>query len=186
MAAYSGEVFAERAYLAGVPAQVVAHKCRNWGLRPQRSADLADEAAAEAYSRSLTRCFENEDHYRAWVTQTALNYTVDKLRRESRSQSLTWIVPEVVGASNPHSVAVGLAEGLATLAEDERNLLTLTYEEDLTLDQIARRIAIGGDGSPNAKRLRIKRKRDDAQRKLRKYLIDNGYWHERQRPNMVD
>ena len=182
MAGYSGEVFAERAYIAGIPARIVAHKCGNWGLSPARAADLAEEAAAEAYYRSLTHCFANWDHYRGWITETALNYAIDKLRRASRSQSLTWVAPTADGSSDHDSLAAGLAEGMAALAEEERALLKLTYDEELTLDQIAGRVAAEDKGSLNAKRLRIKRKRDEALRKLRAYLVKNGYWNDRRPP----
>jgi RNA polymerase sigma factor (sigma-70 family) len=174
MAAYSGEVFAEDAYLAGIPARTVRHKGRNWGLSFSRAEDLAEDAAAEAYHRSLTHCFHNEEHYRAWVTQTAINLAIDKLRRESRSQSLTWLVMSNE-ASDHERIAAILAGGLATLAQDERELLTLTYEEGWTLDQIARLVTVPEAGSPNARRLRVKRKRDQALRKLKTYLVQLGY-----------
>jgi DNA-directed RNA polymerase specialized sigma subunit len=182
MAAYSGEVFAARAYQAGIPARIVYQKYRNWGMNHQRAVELADDAAAEAYYRSLTHCFHSEEHYQAWVAKTALHFVIDKLRRESRSQALTWIASLADRASDQGLDANAVAAGLATLASDERILLTMTFEEDLTLDEIAGHVAASDPGSPTAKRLRIKRKRDRALSKLKAYLVKQGYCDNRPAP----
>jgi len=170
----SGRQFADAAFLDGVPASSVFLKCRNWGLMTRRATDVAEEASAEAYRRSLAEDFNNADHYRAWITRTAINVAIDILRAGSRSWPLGEFDRAQVSGTETGFADRVLEAALATLPEDDRVIVSMTFEQGLTLDEIAEQISALADGSPNAKRLRIKRRRDAALRQLRVYLEEHG------------
>jgi DNA-directed RNA polymerase specialized sigma24 family protein len=165
-----GQDFAERAFRDGIPLGAVALACRNWGLPYRRAADLAEQAASEAHCRALDREFDGEDHYRAWVTRTAVNCAVDLLRQANRARSLPPDVPGFLPRSDAGPDAADLAEAMSLLSEEDRDILHMTFVENLTLDEIADRTPSAGPGSANARRLRVKRRRDVALERLREYL----------------
>lgn len=163
------------AYRDEVPARAVAHKCRNWGISRARAEQLAAEASGEAHFRSLGQSFQNERHYRGWVTLTAINFTIDGLRAGARSRSLNWVASADKGTQEADCINQWLEEGLATLDDLERSLVRMTFEDGLTLNEICR-IFEKTQGEPtNAGRLRIKRRRDRALKKLRDFLIRHGF-----------
>jgi DNA-directed RNA polymerase specialized sigma24 family protein len=171
-----GEAFIERAYEDQIPFMAVRFKCRNWGVAEARAIEIAEEASAEAYKRSLTRCFFNEDHYRAWVTKTATHYAADVLRRDTRNRPCAWLDLQAPSETTNDATAEAiLAAGLETLSDEERDLLDMTYNRGLTLDEIAFQLHRDETGSPNAKRLRAKRRRDGALWKLRVFLKKHGF-----------
>jgi len=163
------DLLIEEAFLENIPAAAVFLKCRNWGLVASRAVDIAEESSAEAYRRSLGRRYNDAPHYRSWITRTALNIAVDLLREQGRSIHLD------VESQCPDSVRMprkgdDLSEGLSLLDPLERAIVDLTFEDDMTLDEIAVRLYPADHRSPNAKRLRIKRLRDRALDKLRLFL----------------
>jgi RNA polymerase sigma factor (sigma-70 family) len=170
MAAALGRSFAEQAFRDGIPVGAVLLKCRNWGVSGPRAAHVAEEAAAEAYRRALDRPFEGDAHFRAWVTRAALNVAVDILRREARARAVPLADRLAAPPSGGESDAALVEAGLARLPAEEREIVRLTFEEGLTLDEIADRVLPPGGGSANARRLRVKRKRDVALERLRGYL----------------
>ncbi len=172
----SGRAFTERVFLKGVPRRAVEVRCRAFGLCSDRARDLAEEAAAEAHRRAIVRCFTSEDHYSKWVTRTALNFAIDKIRRMTRERTVIWIVASTREITSEAEVdRETLRKALSILSDEERRVLTLTFDEGLTLDQIADTVDFGAIISPNAKRLRIKRMRDDALCKLRRFLVERLY-----------
>ena len=172
MSVKTNELWMQEAFLENIPAAAVYLKCRNWGIVTAKAIDLAEECAAEAYRRSIGRHYSDASHYRAWLTRTAVNVAVDLLREQSRTIPLD-------SAELPHSGlresihrTEDIAEGMQTLAPQERLIVDLTFDENLTLDEIAAQLYPGDQGSSNAKRLRIKRLRDLALHKLRVFLSE--------------
>lgn len=174
MAAGLGRSFAEQAFREGIPVGAVVLRCRNWGVAGPRAAEVAEEAAAEAYRRALDRPFDSAAHFRAWVTRAALNVAVDVLRRETRRRTVPLGEHLAAPPHAPEAEAAPVAACLARLPTEEREIVRLTFEEGLTLDEIAERVLPPGDGSANARRLRVKRKRDIALDQLRRYLVGYG------------
>jgi RNA polymerase sigma factor (sigma-70 family) len=166
--------YVEAALREGIPSEMILLKCRNWGVTATRAAAIAEEASAEAYLRALEQSFDSETHYRAWVSRTALNFAVDLLRRGSRTRPLGTTDLAAPSTRAPVNTAT-LSECLEKLDEEQQQILRMTYEEGLTLDEIALRLLPSEGGSANARRLRIKRKRDVALRQLRRYLESCGF-----------
>lgn len=150
-----GKTFVEKAVADGVPRLAVLLKCRNWGIPSGRSADIAEEAAAEAHRRSLPRQFRDSNHYRAWVTRAAINVAIDLLGRQSRLVCCTWIAELGFDPHRSNELKEVLADASANLTDRQRLLLNLSYDLGLTLNAIAERPLPEAAGSPNAKRLRI-------------------------------
>jgi DNA-directed RNA polymerase specialized sigma24 family protein len=171
MAASSIREFAEHAVRDQVPWRAVLQKCRHWSVRPDRAAQIADEAAAEAFCRSLRFQFESEARYRCWITRTALNFAVDLLRAEARTRSLPPLDFAVLAATPNVNVDVSreLASAIAQLTDEEKGIIQWSLD-GLTLDEMAEKMYPNDTASPNAKRLRIKRTRDIALRHLRDYF----------------
>ena len=165
----TGQSFLTRAFRDRVPIGGVGARCRNWGVLHGRAMDIAEEAAAEAYCRVLGRSFGSEDHFRAWLTRIAMNIAVDLLRA-SRTRSASSLAAMAAPMPASDLDTADLAECLGKLAEEEQRILRMTFEEKLTLDQIADQILPPNEGTANARRLRIKRRRELALRRLRCYL----------------
>lgn len=174
MHAASGRDFIEDAFIVGVPSAAVFKKCRIWGVPRDRAAEIANESASEAYGRAIERVFSNSDHFRAWVTRTAVNLAIDRLRRDARTVSLN----ESFEPRQPFQAAELdndlYSRALESLSEQDRMILRWTYQESLTLDEMARRLFPDSDTSKNAQRLRIKRQRDAAIEKIRVFLSQNS------------
>lgn len=175
MCALSGRCFVGAATIANVPYSAVVARCLGKRIPLSRASEIAKEASAEAYRRSLEHEFSNFAHYCRWVRRTACNYAVDLLRQESKAVSLTWI-EELESQTNDGSKNRELVlQGLESLSERDRLILKMTYEDELTLDEIVERLLPKEDGSANAKRLRIVRSRDAALATLRSFLLNHGY-----------
>lgn len=170
MAPPNGKAFVEGALVDGIPRLAVLLKCRNWGIPTSRAADIAEEASAEAYQRSLDQSFNDANHFRAWVTRTAVNAAIDLLRQQSKAVSFSLIAEFGIAPKRDNEIKDALDDALRSLTRHEQELVALTYEHGLTLDAIAERLMSNEGGSANAKRLRIKRQRDEAIRKLRHRL----------------
>jgi RNA polymerase sigma factor (sigma-70 family) len=160
----------EECYRAQIPAAAVFLRCCNWGLLPQRATQLAEEAAAESYRRSLRQQFNDATHFRNWVTVVASNYATDRLRKDGRTVSLDNEC--AYSRSGPSELLQELAEGLEQLSPQERLAINLTYQHDQTLDEIAAEMYPNDSRTVNAKRLRVKRVRDRAIAKLRLFLSE--------------
>lgn len=170
-----GQAFVEKAVTDGIPRLAVQLKCRNWGIPSDRAADIAEEASAEAYQRSLDQRFNDANHFRAWVTRSAINAAIDLLRQQSRFISCNWLAELGFDYQLHNELKDVLAAALESLTNRQRLLLDLSYDVGLTLDEIAKRLPPGGSGSPNAKRLRIKRERDQALTILRAFFSQHGF-----------
>lgn len=171
-----GNKFVEATFQAGVPFKTVRLRCRNWGISETCAIQIADESSAEAYQRSLQGEFNDEAHFRAWVTRTAINVAVDLLRKQNRTVGIGWIGELAARAGNAEVNRELILRGIESLTQREQLILAMTYEEGLTLDEMVVRLFPDDvQSSANAKRLRVKRCRDAALITLRSYLLQHGF-----------
>lgn len=166
--------FSERAYREGVPIGAAYVLCRNRGLLPQAAAQLAEEAAAEAHRRALVHdAFNDYQHFCNWLAVTAQNWVRDQFRRR-RPLPLPdhdgWACATAEAEDWEEEALLRLRECLARLRPADQEVLRLTFLDRLTLDEAAAVLEPNGKGSPNARRLRIMRRRDVAIRRLRDYF----------------
>lgn len=161
-----GIEYAAAAFRDQVPISVLKLKCRFWCTSSGRAEDLAEEATAEAFRKSLTIDFEGQQHYRAWITRTAINAAIDIVRREAYLQAYTSQV-RLESSSTQNSSSSDLHTALESLTEEFQTLLKLTFFERLTLEELSERLLPDDTRTPNAKRLHIKRRRDLALAELR-------------------
>jgi len=145
---------------------------------------LAEEVAWD----SLTRAFEklNEDpHYfdernlTEWSSQLAGWRALDRLRKRSRTSSLVGD-PFEDGNGVARTVDRGrevtqvlVWECLQRLDVDDRDLLCASYYDDLSDQAIG--AARYADGTDTARGLRVWRRRQKAQARLRDLLLEAGY-----------
>ena len=170
---HKGRLFVEQACQEGIPIGAVVVLCRNRGLNHAAALELAEEAAAEAYTRSLDHDFESYVHCCNWLARTALNWAIDRLRQHHRTRPIretdSW-VDSVEMIEGMEEDLFRLREGICQLPQAEQDLLRLAFVEQLTLKEIADRLEPDSQGSLNARRLRMKRKRDVAIQRLRSYF----------------
>jgi DNA-directed RNA polymerase specialized sigma24 family protein len=145
---------------------------------------LAEEVAWD----SLTRAFEklrDDPHYfdernlTEWSSQLAGWRALDRLRKRSRTPSLVGD-PFEDGLGVDRSVEPGrqdtqtlVRECLQRLDADDRDLLCSSYYDDLGDQAIG--AARYADGTPTARGLRVWRRRQKAQARLRDLLLAAGY-----------
>ncbi|MGO9873912.1 MAG: RNA polymerase sigma factor [Acidimicrobiia bacterium] len=106
------------------------------------SAELADDAAQEAFIRACVRWSRVHSMPRpaAWVYVTATNIARDHLRRAGRREHLESCkgLPESVrDVAIGAAVGVDIREALATLAPRQRMAIVLRYLADLTNEEVA-------------------------------------------------
>jgi RNA polymerase sigma-70 factor, ECF subfamily len=97
-------------------------------------ADLAEEATAEAFSRLLaSRRHVREP--RAWLYRTGFRIVAEELRRERRSGPGFETVAAGPGASE---LSPELTVALRSLSVNQRLVVFLTYQADMSLSEVAR------------------------------------------------
>ena len=140
--------------------------CFGEALRVLRNREDADEAAQEALLRAWRhRGARRSEAWRPWVRTIARNEAFRVAQRRQR-----FALREVhVGAEPPEAASApeldGVEEALSLrsllhpLREEERDLLRLRYEEDLTNPEIARRLGMPeGTVKVRLHRLRVRLK----------------------------
>lgn len=115
-------------------------------LRSQGTSD-PDGLANDVFLRAFTNLGDfrgSEDRFRSWVFAIAHNVAVDDRRRTARQPARTsWPAEDRPGrAATEEEAFARLGAGrvealLASLSVDQRNVLTLRFVADLTVEQIA-------------------------------------------------
>jgi hypothetical protein len=170
------EQWSARVLREGIGIGAVFRECSNRGLPPRQALDMAQDAVQRALARAaeiddLTGRFGNDfGYFRNWVRRVAINHVRSVFRRPRES-----LLPEGYDVTAPSKELVELVrEFLQELTEEERDLLMLPYEEDLTLDELVRRYLPPDDRTENARRLVIWRRLRDIKERLREWLRENG------------
>lgn len=130
----------------------------------QDAADVLQESFLRAF-RSLDRCRDPAD-FRAWLFVIVANQcrTAGAARRRHDHVPLD-AVPEAIGAVAPEAGqddGASLRGALARLGEDDRELLTLKYLEDQSVDDIGRLLGL----TRSAVKMRLLRAREALRRLL--------------------
>jgi RNA polymerase sigma factor (sigma-70 family) len=176
------EEWAARVLREGIGVGAVFLLYRGRGVAPQRAHDLAVEAVQEALVRAASigdvpaRFQHSFVYFCNWVRMVASNYARSICRREQRARQLAETEAEDIEAPSaepPERVQL-LRDFLQQATQEERDLLLLSYEEGLTLDDLAQRFLPPDDRSESARRLAIWRRRRDTRRRLRQWLLERG------------
>ena len=128
------------------------HRCLREARRILRNQDDAEEAVQEAF----VRAWRKRAHCRTpsaplpWLMQITRNEAMRVAARRSRRQAseIPEAEPEAVPASLDDTpieqaiTTVATEQALSVLGEDERRLLRLRYEEDLTQGQVAAALGV--------------------------------------------
>jgi RNA polymerase sigma-70 factor (ECF subfamily) len=118
-------------------------RCRSEALRVLRDPEAADEAAQEAMTRAWRQrgSCHNPSSPGPWVAQIARNEALRLWHREERHRSRAGDPEEEPAAGEPLEDQlirrVSVRQALATLTEEERELVNLRYESDLAHPAIA-------------------------------------------------
>ncbi len=128
-----------------------------------RDEPLAAEAVDEAFTRALHRwhVVGEFDHPQAWVYRTARNWATSRFRRRGRDRQFAPLIasPDQVVDEAPDP---RLAEALAELDSDRRNVLVLRFYLDWSVEQVADALDI----SPGTVKSRTHRALADLQQLL--------------------
>lgn len=126
------------------------------------------EEAADVYQEVLTTAWrkihvvpDDRDHALAWLLAVArralANHRRSHTRRLAATDRLAAELATSVPAQGESPAALdAVREGLASVGDDDREILTLTYWDGLTADQVAAVFGI----SPTAARKRLQRARE--------------------------
>lgn len=133
------------------------------------------EEAADVYQEVLTTAWrkihavpDDEDHALAWLLAVArralANHRRSRTRRLAATDRLAAELPrsEPAGDESPGPLDA-VREGLASVGADDREILTLTYWDGLTTEQVAAVFGI----SPTAARKRLQRARERLSARMR-------------------
>jgi RNA polymerase sigma-70 factor, ECF subfamily len=118
-------------------------RCRSEALRVLRDPEAADEAAQEAMTRVWRQrgSCHNQSSPGPWVAQIARNEALRLWHREERHRARAGDVEEEPATGEPLEDQlirrVSVKQALATLTDEERELVNLRYESDLAHPAIA-------------------------------------------------
>lgn len=120
---------------------------------------LAEDVAAETFARAwvaLPRYKRTGAPFVAWLYAIARNVAADALRRASRTDSHGELDDRAHDPWTGHAEAQALADALATLPEEQRQVIELKYLLGLTNDEVG--AALGKKpGAVNAQQWRALR-----------------------------
>jgi RNA polymerase sigma-70 factor (ECF subfamily) len=120
---------------------------------------LAEDAAAETFARAwvaLPRYKRTGAPFVAWLYGIARNVAADALRRASRTDSQADLTDRAHDPWDRHADEQALAEALAALPEEQRQVIELKYLVGLTNDEVG--AALGKKpGAVNAQQWRALR-----------------------------
>jgi RNA polymerase sigma-70 factor (ECF subfamily) len=113
----------------------------------------AEDAAAEALARTARQWSRigEVDHRDAWVQRVAANVAIDQLRRRRHAPEPA--VETVVDQTDPLVGRLEVADLLRGLPARQREVLTLHYLLDMSIDDVAAALGI----SPNSVKTHIAR-----------------------------
>jgi RNA polymerase sigma-70 factor, ECF subfamily len=127
-------------------------RCLREARRILGNRDDAEEAVQEAFVRAWRKraACRTPSAPLPWLIQITRNEAMRLAARRSRRQAseIPDAEPEAVPAPSSESqldralTSVATEQALSTLCEDERNLLRLRYEEDLTQGQVAAALGV--------------------------------------------
>ncbi len=110
-------------------------------LRAQAAPDPED-VLGEVFlqvARDISRFKGDDDALRRWVFAIAHNRLLDARRRQSRRPVLSWEpVPDIPTEQSHPSLDPELVRALSALTPEQREVVTLRFVGDLSLEEVAR------------------------------------------------
>ena len=112
---------------------------RNLMRRCCRDAALADDLSQQAFLRAWQsiRQLHDADRFAAWLKRLAINVWLQHKRRKDPLREAEPQDPGDAVVEEHPGIAMDLDHALATLAEDVRLCIVLSYSERMTHDEIA-------------------------------------------------
>ena len=112
---------------------------RNLMRRCCRDASLADDLSQQAFMQAWQsiRQLQDADRFPAWLKRLAINVWLQHKRRRDPLREADPQDPGDAAVEEQPGIAMDLDRALATLAEDVRLCIVLSYYERLTHDEIA-------------------------------------------------
>ncbi|QKZ13371.1 RNA polymerase sigma factor [Spirosoma sp. KUDC1026] len=141
----------------------VYRRCLSLTHHVETAEDFTHDIFIRAFSK--LSAFQGRSSFSTWLYAISYNYCISQLERLQR---LNHIGLEGMGASVADTSSDDMVEvmylqlnrAMATLSVDEVTLLKLKYEDDLGIDELARKYNIGS----GAVKMRLKRSRDKVRR----------------------
>jgi RNA polymerase sigma-70 factor (ECF subfamily) len=146
-------------------ARKIYHKCISL-LKDEAAAEDATQEIFMKILRNLSR-FGERSKFSTWVYSITYNYCIDKLRKEQRrpeaSEEPLQIRDEADGDEIPDAEIIEmelqlLKEVLLQLKPEERMLLLMKYQDELSIKEIAASMEV----SESAIKMRLKRAKEKA------------------------
>jgi DNA-directed RNA polymerase specialized sigma24 family protein len=146
------------------------------GTRLQEATDLMNEARQEAVARVLDyydqnpNRFRDFDHFANTVTRTATNWLRDQRRR---SRGILGVFDSELIAPIPDLRPRVVRNAMEQLAREDREIITRAVIDGASLDELAEQFLPSSTASPNARRLKIRRRLLSAIDRLRDKYTEN-------------
>ncbi|GAB3495326.1 RNA polymerase sigma factor [Spirosoma knui] len=147
----------------------VYHRCLSLTRDSEQAQDFTHDIFLKVFAK--LESFQGRSSFSTWLYSISHNYCMDQLRWSKRSAT------EAMEANDGHDLADAnensaieealglLKEVVDQLAPDEKILLRLKYEEELSVGQIAMQYGI----SESAVKMRLKRTRDKIYNRYPRY-----------------
>jgi RNA polymerase sigma-70 factor, ECF subfamily len=117
--------------------------------------DLLQEIFLQIWNKASTFAHEKGSAY-TWIVTIAKRKAIDRLRSKefvNRGSSLddndaAFVIPDAAYAANPLAVTMSneyetlMRNGLATLSDDQRTIIELSYYDGFTQDQISQQLHV--------------------------------------------
>jgi RNA polymerase sigma-70 factor (ECF subfamily) len=132
-----------------------------------RHVETAEDFTHDIFIRAFSKlsAFQGRSSFSTWLYAISYNYCISQLERIQRVSATSLdeqgaAVPDTGNDDMIEVVYQQLSRALATLSDDEVALLKLKYEDDLSIDELAGKYAVG----TGAIKMRLKRSRDKVRR----------------------
>lgn len=138
----------------------VYDKCTNL----LKNRELAEDITKDIFSKVFEKLtsFKNKSSFSTWLYSITYNYCIDYLRNKKKLHYPDWNrnndIPEIIDESDEDSVAIeydNFLQVLEMIHPEEKALLVMKYQDNLSLRQISDSLRISED----AAKMRLKRAR---------------------------
>jgi RNA polymerase sigma factor (sigma-70 family) len=141
----------------------VYRRCLSLTHHVETAEDFTHDIFIRAFSK--LSAFQGRSSFSTWLYAISYNYCISQLERLQRLNAVS-LEEQGAGVADTNSddmievMYQQLNRAMATLSADEVMLLKLKYEDDLGVDELARKYSVGS----GAIKMRLKRSRDKVRR----------------------
>ncbi|WP_020597475.1 RNA polymerase sigma factor [Spirosoma panaciterrae] len=129
-----------------------------------KSTEQAEDFTHDIFLKAFTKlnAFQERSTFSTWLYSIAFNHCADQIRvgkrfvASSAEESLRHDIADEQESVSHEEAVVFVKQAMATLSATEQALLQLKYEQDMSIDEIARIYQL----TPSAVKMRLKRSRD--------------------------